>query len=215
MLIKKSERHARRGALAATLAAQSSGGVDRRTFLRRSGLAAGSLGVLGALPLGGVRRAEAAGAGPALSSGSARPTFVASGVGGVPSVRFDGVNDFLSLGAGFEDFTAGMTMYVVAQPSALQPSFKMVTLGNGAGKPHDPASQAATLDLALKVLESAPAARTTVQSPQRWSDDPRWKRDFCNVERLSQADRERLHVAHEEHRGIARAVRATVSEGEP
>ncbi|MGE0848317.1 MAG: formate dehydrogenase subunit alpha [Hyphomicrobiaceae bacterium] len=72
MLIKKSERHARRGALAATLAAQSSGGVDRRTFLRRSGLAAGSLGVLGALPLGGVRKAEAAGAGPAPAKGIIR-----------------------------------------------------------------------------------------------------------------------------------------------
>ena len=72
MLIKKSERHARRGALAAALAAQSSGGVDRRTFLRRSGLAAGSLGVLGALPLGGVRKAAAAGAGPAPAKGIIR-----------------------------------------------------------------------------------------------------------------------------------------------
>jgi len=72
VLIKKSERHARRGALAAALAAQSSGGVDRRTFLRRSGLAAGSLGVLGALPLGGVRKAAAAGAGPAPAKGIIR-----------------------------------------------------------------------------------------------------------------------------------------------
>ena len=44
MLIKKSERQARRGALAAALASQTSGGLDRRTFLRRSGLAAGGLG---------------------------------------------------------------------------------------------------------------------------------------------------------------------------
>jgi hypothetical protein len=61
------------------------------------------------------------------------PTLVASGIGGVPSVRFDGVDDFLSVGAGFGDFTAGVSMYVVAQPSALQPGFKMVTLGNGPG----------------------------------------------------------------------------------
>ena len=44
MLIKKSERQARRGALAAAFASQTSGGMDRRTFLRRSGLAAGGLG---------------------------------------------------------------------------------------------------------------------------------------------------------------------------
>ena len=58
-------------------------------------------------------------------------------------------------------------------------------LGNAAGKPHDPESQAQTLELALKVLESAPGPRTTVQSPQRWSESGEWKLDFSNVERLS------------------------------
>ncbi len=72
MLIKKSERQARRGALAAALASQTSGGLDRRAFLRRSGLAAGGLAALGALPLGGVRKAEAAGAGPAPAKGVIR-----------------------------------------------------------------------------------------------------------------------------------------------
>jgi formate dehydrogenase major subunit len=65
VLIKKSERQARRGGLVAALASQSAGGMDRRAFLRRSGLAAGSLAALGALPLGGIRRAEAAGPAPA------------------------------------------------------------------------------------------------------------------------------------------------------
>jgi len=37
----------------------SGGGVDRRSFLRRSGLAAGALTALGTLPLSGVRTAEA------------------------------------------------------------------------------------------------------------------------------------------------------------
>jgi formate dehydrogenase major subunit len=59
VLIKRKEREARRGKLAAALAGQSSGGLDRRTFLRRSGLVASGLATLGALPLGGVRRAEA------------------------------------------------------------------------------------------------------------------------------------------------------------
>ena len=71
MLIKKSERQARRSSLVATFGSHS-GGVDRRTFLRRSGLAAGGLAALGALPLGGLRKAEAAGRGPAPSKGIIR-----------------------------------------------------------------------------------------------------------------------------------------------
>ena len=85
--------------------------------------------------------------------------------------------------------------------------FSDFPLGNAAGKPPDAASQALTLDLALKVLERAPAARTTVQSPLRWSDDPGWKRDFCNIESLSEADLARLRAEHEEPRAIARVGR--------
>ncbi|HBT40793.1 MAG TPA: glycine reductase, partial [Rhodospirillaceae bacterium] len=55
--------------------------------------------------------------------------------------------------------------------------FSDFPLGNAAGRPHDPKSQAETLELGLRVLESAIGPRTTVQSPQRWSDDPDWKGD--------------------------------------
>ena len=58
MLIKRKERQARRGSLAA-LASQDNNGLDRRTFLRRSGLAAGGLAALGALPLSSVQKAKA------------------------------------------------------------------------------------------------------------------------------------------------------------
>ena len=63
--------------------------------------------------------------------------------------------------------------------------FSDFPLGNSAGKPHDVASQAFTLELALKVLESAPGPQTTVQSPLRWSEDASWKRDYNNVERMA------------------------------
>jgi hypothetical protein len=59
------------------------------------------------------------------------------------------------------------------------------------------ASQDFSLELALRLLESAPAPRTTVQSPLRWSDDPDWKLDYCNVDRLSP----------QENRSPARRVR--------
>jgi formate dehydrogenase major subunit len=59
VLIKRTERQARRGTVAGALPAQIDRGLDRRAFLRRSGLAAGSLATLGALSLGSVRKAEA------------------------------------------------------------------------------------------------------------------------------------------------------------
>src|SRR6186713_1370605 len=62
MLIKRTERQARRGTLASAFAAQSEGHLDRRSFLRRSGLTVGGLAAVGALPLAGVRKADAAGA---------------------------------------------------------------------------------------------------------------------------------------------------------
>ncbi|MGL4557228.1 MAG: glycine/sarcosine/betaine reductase selenoprotein B family protein [Afipia sp.] len=63
--------------------------------------------------------------------------------------------------------------------------FSDFPLGNSAGKPHDVSSQAFTLELALKVLESAPGPQTTVRSPLRWSADASWKLDYNNVERMS------------------------------
>ena len=44
--------------------------------------------------------------------------------------------------------------------------FSDFPLGNSAGKPFDVESQRATLELALRLLESAPAPRTTVQLSQ-------------------------------------------------
>ena len=58
-------------------------------------------------------------------------------------------------------------------------------LGNSAGRPFDVESQAQTLELALRVLESAPAARTTVQSPLRWEPDAAWKRDYNDLTKLT------------------------------
>jgi formate dehydrogenase major subunit len=68
VLIKKTERQAGRGRLAAALADHSGGGLDRRSFLRRSGLVAGGLATLGAVQMGSVRKAKA---GPPAAPGAA------------------------------------------------------------------------------------------------------------------------------------------------
>ena len=81
-------------------------------------------------------------------------------------------------------------------------------LGNSAGRPFDVESQAATLELALRVLEGAPAARTTVQSPQRWSDDPSWKLDYNNLAKLTPEELEEKRKAFD----VVKATIKTIQE---
>lgn len=85
--------------------------------------------------------------------------------------------------------------------------FSDFPLGNAAGKPNDPASQAATLELAFRTLESAPAARTTVQSPQRWSASHEWKHDYSNVARVSPQELARLRAENDRAKEAAKALR--------
>ena len=85
--------------------------------------------------------------------------------------------------------------------------FSDFPLGNAAGRPNDPASQATTLELALALLETAPAARTTVQSPLRWSASADWKLDYCNVDRLTPDEIARRRAAFDEGKAQAKALR--------
>ena len=85
--------------------------------------------------------------------------------------------------------------------------FSDFPLGNPAGRPHDPGSQALTLELALRVLETAPGPRTTVQNPLRWSDNPDWKLDFSNVAMLSPEEIARRRAEFDRQKEIAKGVR--------
>ena len=85
--------------------------------------------------------------------------------------------------------------------------FSDFPLGNAAGRPFDGESQALTLELALRVLETAPAARTTVQSPLRWADDAAWKLDFSNLDRMTPEQIAERRREFDESKAIARAKR--------
>jgi hypothetical protein len=87
--------------------------------------------------------------------------------------------------------------------------FSDFPLGNSAGKPHDVESQAMTLELALRVLETAPGPRTTVQSPQRWSDDASWKLDYNNLAKLTPEDLDERRKEFD----VVKAVIKTKTEG--
>jgi hypothetical protein len=85
--------------------------------------------------------------------------------------------------------------------------FSDFPLGNAAAKPNDQASQDFNFELALRLLETAPAARTTVQSPLVWSSDPSWKLDYSNIEKLSEEELARLRSEAERARVTARELR--------
>src|SRR5437016_4257709 len=89
--------------------------------------------------------------------------------------------------------------------------FSDFPLGNSAGRPHDPNSQAFTLELALRVLETAPAAQTTVQSPLRWSTDASWKRDYNNIALLSADELARRRRDFDAQKEIARELRESAA----
>jgi hypothetical protein len=85
--------------------------------------------------------------------------------------------------------------------------FSDFPLGNAAALPNHSQSQDSNFELALRLLEGAPGARTTVQSPLVWPSDPAWKLDYSNLDRLSSEEVSRLRDEAERARITARDIR--------
>ena len=96
---------------------------------------------------------------------------------------------------------------IVEHVGAPRVLFSDFPLGNGAGRPHDPKSQAETMELALALIEVAPAPRTTVQSPLRWSDSADWKLDYSNAARMSAEEIAAKRAEFDAQKAIATALR--------
>lgn len=108
---------------------------------------------------------------------------------------------------GIPTVVMGCAKDIVEQCGVPRFLFNDFPLGNSAGKPNDPSSQAFTLDLALRVLETAVGPRTTVQSPLRWNDDARWKIDFSNIEQMSEEELAKRRAAFDEVKRVAKEQR--------
>ena len=109
--------------------------------------------------------------------------------------------------AGISTVVMGAAKDIVEYCGVPRLLFSDLPLGNAAAKPNDVPSQDLNFELALRLLESAPAARTTVQSPLVWSEDPSWKLDYSNLEQLSPQEIARLREEAEQVRMTARELR--------
>ncbi len=109
--------------------------------------------------------------------------------------------------AGIATVVMGCARDIVEHVGVPRLMFSDFPLGNGAGRPNDPESQDYTLDLALRLLETATAPRTTVRSPLKWPGDPAWKRDYCNITRLSPEDIARRRAEFDAAKATAREAR--------
>ena len=109
--------------------------------------------------------------------------------------------------AGLATVIMGCARDVVEHCGVPRLLFSDFPLGNGAGKPHDHASQMQTLEMALHLLVQAQAARTTWVSPQVWSEDPDWKLDYSNPQRMSETELKAAWEEAEKVRIEAKALR--------
>jgi len=110
--------------------------------------------------------------------------------------------------AGISTVVMGAAKDIVEYCGVPRLLFSDFPLGNAAAKPNDASSQDVNFELALRLLESAPAARTTVQSPLVWSSDPAWKLDYSNLEKFSPQEITLLREEAEQARITARELRA-------
>jgi hypothetical protein len=108
--------------------------------------------------------------------------------------------------AGISTVILGCALDIVEHVGVPRFVFSDFPLGNGAGKPHDAASQEQTLALGLALLQDAVAPRSTVQSPQRWSASDDWKLDYCNAERATPEELARARAEMDAGKATAKAI---------
>jgi hypothetical protein len=83
--------------------------------------------------------------------------------------------------------------------------FSDFPLGNPCGKPWDTEMQREIVATGLSLLESAIAARTTLQTPFVWDPDPSWRESYA---RVSPEEAEALRKAGEARRARQALVKS-------
>jgi D-proline reductase (dithiol) PrdB len=109
--------------------------------------------------------------------------------------------------AGIATVVMGCAKDIVEHVGVPRFLFSDFPLGNAAGRPRDAASQEATLEMALRLLESAPGPRTTMQSPLRWSVSADWKLDYSNAARTTPEELARVRAEFDAAKVAAKQAR--------
>ena len=115
--------------------------------------------------------------------------------------------------AGIASVVMGCARDIVEHVGVPRLVFSDFPLGNAAGKPNDQTSQAATLKLALGVLETAPGPRTTVPSPIVWSAGSDWKLDYLSLAGLTAEEIARRRRDFDRQKATAKALRQELHAG--
>lgn len=113
--------------------------------------------------------------------------------------------------SGIATVVMGCAKDIVEHAAAPRFLFSDFPLGNSAGRPHDTASQDLTLELALRLMKSAPGPSTTMQSPLRWAADAIWKRDYNNIDAMSAEELARRRRDFDAQKEAAKAVVSAAS----
>ena len=106
--------------------------------------------------------------------------------------------------AGVSTVVVGSARDIVEEAGVARFVFVDFPLGNPTGKPGDDEMHREITSLALDVVASAIAPRTTVQAPQRWGSDG-WRDAFM---RIDDENREALRAAGERRRAHQASARS-------
>jgi hypothetical protein len=110
--------------------------------------------------------------------------------------------------AGIPTVIMGCALDIVEHVGVPRFLFSDFPLGNAAGIPHDTASQDQTLAMALDMLETARAPRSTHRSPLIWPGPANWREDYSNPDKLSAAEIAARRAAFDKGKAEAAARRA-------
>jgi D-proline reductase (dithiol) PrdB len=109
--------------------------------------------------------------------------------------------------AGIATLVMGAALDIIEHVGVPRFLFSDVPLGNSAGRPHDRTTQDSIMSMALDLLRDASGPRTTRHSGVVWWDDPAWKHDYCNIDRLSAGELGRRRTEYAAVREQARRAR--------
>jgi hypothetical protein len=110
--------------------------------------------------------------------------------------------------AGIATVIMGCAKDIVEHVGVPRLLFNDLPLGNAAGLPHDQGSQYLVAKMAVELLQTAVAPRTTIQSPVQWSGAPDWKKDYSNAALLSAAQIAERRAEFDRVKAAAAAIKA-------